>query len=82
MNYLDGRFDKVIKCPKCGNEFNHFDGAPTLGHQGKSGDWRLPMKCEGEDHEYVVVFSEHKGNIYVWVEFPSYETEYRTITIE
>lgn len=65
----------MLVCPRCGDTFNHFDGDPTRGFEGKTGDWKIPVKCETENHNYFVVFSEHKGNIYVWVEMPSTDSE-------
>ena len=69
------KFEKVLRCPRCDDDYNHFNGEPFRGFEGKTGDWKIPVKCETGDHTYTIVFSEHKGNIFVWVEIPVPEVE-------
>lgn len=73
---MDNKFDRIVKCPKCGEGYSHFAGKPEEGSYGNNGDWRIPMKCEANEHRYHVVLSEHKGNIFIWTdsETRSYES--------
>lgn len=57
-----------LLCPVCKHDYNHLVGVPYQGSEGAQGSWHIPFQCEGEGHEFNVVFSEHKGQIFTWVE--------------